>query len=75
MIILVSGQMSLADQKERQFAQAFMLVKIGECYAIKCDMLQLMEAPEIYIEQEIEEVVEEEAPKEEPVSPVEKYIP
>lgn len=74
MIILVSGQMSLADQKERQFSQAFMLVKLGECYAIKCDMLQLMELPELYVEQEVE-VFEEVPPAQEPAPKVEEFIP
>ena len=65
MIILVSGQISLADEKEKQFSQVFNLVKLGEYYAIKSDMLHLMEIPLMFIEQEVEEevVLESEEPQ------------
>ena len=70
MIILVSGYLCLADEKERQFSQVFNIVKVGDSYAIKNDMLHINEIPEALYEEVIEEPeVEPEAQPEVEVEP------
>ena len=70
---MVSGQVYLCNERERNFSQMFLLNKKtgprGDFYVIKYDMLHLMELPEVT--QEIVEEIVEEVPVEAPVKPVE----
>ena len=74
---MVSGQVYLCNERERNFSQMFLLNKKtgprGDFYVIKYDMLHLMEVPEV-TQEIVEEIVEEvpvEAPVEVPAKPVE----
>ena len=63
MLILVSGQMLLSDNKERFFSQCFVLGKKSqsgnEFYEIRSDMLHLIDRTEMDEYVEVEEEVED----------------